>query len=185
MTPFEANARREAHKTATGCSAATASLDRAAPPCGPGSPLPRLSGLPTGARKDGGAQRSGRGPPRYARGARPAGALAERRAAGAGLVRSARREAALTVGLPVDVPAGVRRDAVRGLAEGALLASYRYRLGADPPGKAPKLRTVTMIAEEPVEVASAVAWALAVAEATYLARDLTNTPSDRKSPAWF
>jgi len=107
------------------------------------------------------------------------------RAAGAGLVRSARREAALTVGLPVDVPAGVRRDAVRGLAEGALLASYRYRLGADPPDKAPKLRTVTMIAEEPVEVASAVAWALAVAEATYLARDLTNTPSDRKSPAWF
>jgi len=74
---------------------------------------------------------------------------------------------------------GVREEA------GALLASYRYRLGADPPDKAPKLRTVTLVVEEPEALTPGIDAARAVAEATYLARDLTNTPSDRKSPAWF
>jgi leucyl aminopeptidase len=103
------------------------------------------------------------------------------RAAGAAVVRAARREPSLTMGLPADV----EPDAVRGLAEGALLASYRFRLGADPADKASKLRTLTLIVDEPVAVKPAVDSARAVAEATFLARDLTNTPSDTKSPAWF
>jgi leucyl aminopeptidase len=103
------------------------------------------------------------------------------RAAGAALARAARRQPSLAVGLP----AGVEPDAVRGLAEGALLASYRYRLGADREDAAPRLRTVTLIADEPARVRPAVELAREVARATGAARDLTNTPSDVKSPAWF
>jgi leucyl aminopeptidase len=103
------------------------------------------------------------------------------RAAGAALARAAVRETGLTVRVPV----GTDPAAVRGLAEGLLLASYRFRLGADPPEKAPRLRRVALAVADPERYAEAVATAAAVAEATGLARDLTNTPALRKTPAWF
>jgi leucyl aminopeptidase len=100
------------------------------------------------------------------------------RAAGAALARAASRESALSVALPVDAgPA-----AVRGLAEGLLLASYRFRRGADHPTG---LRQVTVLGAQSAGNASALGAARAVVEATYLARDLTNMPSLEKSPAWF
>jgi leucyl aminopeptidase len=101
------------------------------------------------------------------------------RAAGAALARAARRDAALTVALP----AAAEPDAVRGLAEGLWLASYRFDLGSR--SEPPKLRTATLAGYEPDRYQAALSTARAVAESTYLARDLTNTPSDRKSPAWF
>src|SRR5262249_10900112 len=62
------------------------------------------------------------------------------RAAGAGIVRAAStRWGAVHIDTPADItPAGLR-----GLAEGAALASYRFRLAADKNGSAPKLRRVT------------------------------------------
>jgi leucyl aminopeptidase len=103
------------------------------------------------------------------------------RAAGAAIARAAVRETSVTVAVPADAGPAV----VRGLAEGALLASYRFRLGADSPEKAPKLRRVTLAVAEPDRYQHAFATAQVVAELTCLARDLTNTPSLRKNPGWF
>jgi leucyl aminopeptidase len=105
------------------------------------------------------------------------------RAAGAAVARTAARETSVTVALPP----GADPAAVRGLAEGALLASYRFRLGADRPDQAPRLRRVTFAVDDPERdgYPAALATARAVAEATCLARDLTNTPSLRKDPGWF
>ncbi len=116
-----------------------------------------------------------------------AGTEADWRAAGAGMARAAQKEERLTVALADTGGPDGSGDlgALRGLVEGVLLASYRYRLGADPPDGGPKLRQVTVVVPEPDRYADALAAAQAVAEATYLARDLTNTPSQDKSPAWF
>jgi leucyl aminopeptidase len=105
------------------------------------------------------------------------------RAAGAAVARTAVRETSVTVALPP----GADPAAVRGLAEGVLLASYRFRLGADRPDQAPRLRRVTLAVDDPERdgYPAALATARAVAEATCLARDLTNTPSLRKYPGWF
>jgi leucyl aminopeptidase len=103
------------------------------------------------------------------------------RAAGAAIARAAVRETNVTVALP----AGADPAAVRGLAEGALLASYRFRLGAENPEKAAKLRRITLAVADPDRYQQALATAQVVAELTCLARDLTNTPSLRKNPGWF
>jgi leucyl aminopeptidase len=103
------------------------------------------------------------------------------RSAGAAIARTAVRETAVTVALP----AGADQAAVRGVVEGALLASYRYRLGTDSPERAPRLRRVTVAVEQPEKYEEALATAAAVAEMTCLARDLTNTPSLSKNPGWF
>jgi leucyl aminopeptidase len=109
------------------------------------------------------------------------GAEAGWRSAGAAIARAAARETSATVA----VPAGADPAAVQGLAEGALLASYRYRLGAVSAEKAPKLRRVTLAVADPEQYQEALATAQVVAELTCLARDLTNTPSHRKNPGWF
>jgi len=105
------------------------------------------------------------------------------RAAGAAVARTAVRETSVTVALPP----GADPAAVRGLAEGVLLASYRFRLGADRPDQAPRLRRVALAVDDPERdgYPAALATAQVVAEATCLARDLTNTPSLRKHPGWF
>jgi leucyl aminopeptidase len=103
------------------------------------------------------------------------------RAAGSALTRAARNDPTLTVALP----ANADPTCVRGLVEGLWLASYRFRLGADPADKAPRLRTVRLATDDPDTVNRVIDAARAVVEATFLARDLTNTPSDRKSPSWF
>ncbi len=128
------------------------------------------------------------------------------RSAGAALARKASKEPALSIFLPD----AIRPEDVAALAEGLWLASYRYRLGTDDPASAPKLRRVTLIwpgeasaGTAPVKGAAdasagaagagegrpafeaALAKARVVVEATALARDLTNTPSARKTPAWM
>ncbi len=122
------------------------------------------------------------------------------RAAGAGLARAAGRESSVTFVLP----AGVGPEAVRGLAEGLWLASYRYRLPGDGGGTGvagtsggatagagggsddpPALTEVVLVVSDPEPYRAALATARAVAEWTCFARDLTNTPSSVKSPAWF
>jgi leucyl aminopeptidase len=103
------------------------------------------------------------------------------RAAGAALARSAARESELTVLAPATLSA----EALRGLAEGIWLASYRYSLVEDKPDKAPRLQTVTIAVESTPERENVLATARVVAEQTLFARDLTNTPSLTKNPAWF
>ncbi|HTJ32522.1 MAG TPA: leucyl aminopeptidase family protein [Dactylosporangium sp.] len=104
------------------------------------------------------------------------------RAAGAALARSARSETSLRVLVPQDTAA----DEVRGLAEGLWLASYRFRLTDAEPDP---LRRVTIAlpgnASASDSLTAALDQARAVVTATLLARDLTNMPSDRKTPAWF
>ncbi|MER7457273.1 leucyl aminopeptidase family protein [Micromonospora sp. NPDC126480] len=101
------------------------------------------------------------------------------RAAGAALVRAARDESHVTLALPAGAPA----EAVRGLVEGLLLASYRFRLGADE--AAPALAVVDLLVADPAAYADAVEVARTTAEMTRLARDLVNMPSSVKNPRWF
>ncbi|HLV58331.1 MAG TPA: leucyl aminopeptidase family protein [Natronosporangium sp.] len=103
------------------------------------------------------------------------------RAAGAGVARAAARETSLTVALPAQAPP----QAVAALVEGLRLGSYRFRLGADDPARAPRLRQVTVAVDDPDRYAAAVQVAQVVTDYTALARDLTNMPSIRKTPAWF
>jgi leucyl aminopeptidase len=102
------------------------------------------------------------------------------RAAGAESVRAASaRTGALAVAMP---EVGEDAAPVAGFAEGAWLASYRFGSGAKPP---PVLRRVSIATDDPNGAAAALERTRVVAEATVLARDLTNTPSLVKSPNWF
>ena len=108
------------------------------------------------------------------------GAEADWRAAGAAVARAAwARLTSLTMHLPISaVAAG-------GFAEGAWLASYRFRLTSETGADTPKLRRITLAATAQFGAEQAVAAARAVVDAAVLARDLTNTPSLQKSPRWF
>ncbi|WP_406077475.1 leucyl aminopeptidase family protein [Micromonospora sp. NBC_00858] len=101
------------------------------------------------------------------------------RAAGAALARSAVDETHITIALPSDVTPA----AVRGLTEGLLLASYRFRLteAGDPPA----LSGVDLLLADPAAHEATVATARTTAAMTRLARDLTNAPSSVKNPEWF
>jgi leucyl aminopeptidase len=105
------------------------------------------------------------------------------RAAGAAVSRFAGKARTVTVAMPADAPAA----AVRGLAEGLWLATYRFRLpGTAPaPDRGPELDEVSIAVAEPDRYDRAIDAARATAEVARLARDLTNTPSSVKSPAWF
>ena len=103
------------------------------------------------------------------------------RSAGAAVARTLRGQPSATIGFPP----GTRPEAVHGVAVGLWLASYRFRLASDAAEKAPKLADVTVVVDECEPYEAALRTARTVAEATMFARDLTNTPSERKSPAWI
>jgi leucyl aminopeptidase len=99
------------------------------------------------------------------------------RTAGAALARAARDETYITVLLPADAVA------LRGLAEGLLLGSYRFRL--TEAGGTPALAEVDLVVADPEGLATTLEAARITGAMTRLARDLTNTPSSVKTPAWF
>ncbi|MEH1166707.1 M17 family metallopeptidase [Micromonospora sp. CPCC 205539] len=101
------------------------------------------------------------------------------RTAGAALARSAADETHITIALPADVTPA----AVRGLTEGLLLASYRFRL--TEAGDRPALDCVDLLLTDPAEHEATIATARTTAAMTHLARDLTNAPSSVKNPQWF
>ncbi|WP_091646998.1 leucyl aminopeptidase family protein [Micromonospora pallida] len=101
------------------------------------------------------------------------------RAAGAALVRTLAEEPGATVALPADAPPA----AVRGLAEGALLGSYRFRLTDAKP--TPALAELEIAVDEPERYAAVLDTARTTARMTCFARDLTNMPSSVKNPEWF
>ncbi|MGY1737145.1 leucyl aminopeptidase family protein [Geodermatophilus sp. SYSU D00684] len=88
--------------------------------------------------------------------------------------------------LPLDAataPAGA--DEVRAAAEAALLAGYRFRETSKPHPR--RLATVTVVAadaDDPAVVAAARAGEV-TGSAVAWARDLVNTPSNTKDPAWL
>ncbi|HEX6969820.1 MAG TPA: leucyl aminopeptidase [Micromonosporaceae bacterium] len=108
-----------------------------------------------------------------------AGGEADWRAFGAALARVRVPDGSLTVALPAD--AGP--EAVRGLAEGLWLASYRFRM-TDRDDDA-TVRDVVVAVPEPARYEAALAAARVTARATRFARDLTNMPSSVKCPEWF
>jgi leucyl aminopeptidase len=88
--------------------------------------------------------------------------------------------------LPVDTsvaPAGA--DEVRAAVEAVLLAGYRFRETSKP--HPPRLESVAVVARDAGDpgVASAARAGQVTAEAVVWARDLTNTPSNIKNPAWL
>jgi leucyl aminopeptidase len=110
-----------------------------------------------------------------------AGDAAGWRLAGAAVARTAiERLASVQVPLPLADPGTAAREA----AEGTWLATYSFRLGAEP-AAARKLRRITLTTPQTGAAQAGVDAARAVVEAVVLARDLTNTPSLQKSPRWF
>jgi leucyl aminopeptidase len=99
------------------------------------------------------------------------------RAAGAAAAHAVALDEELQVALPDDASP----EAVRGLAEGLWLGGYRFR-GAPEQSRS---ASVALITETPGRYGESLGQAQTTARATYLARDLTNTPSSEKNPAWF
>lgn len=76
-------------------------------------------------------------------------------------------------------------EAVRALVEGYLLASYRLPTQATgTPAKAPASELV-LLGRHGERVEAAIADATVAARATWLVRDLTNTPANTKNPQWM
>jgi leucyl aminopeptidase len=75
---------------------------------------------------------------------------------------------------------------LRAFAEGYLLAAYRVqRIGAEAPAAQRPARELVVIGREGVRAQAAVDEAVRGATATWLVRDLANTPSSIKDPAWM
>ena len=125
-----------------------------------------------------------------------AGSMGDWRAAGAALVRAI--SAATRPGprlVQVHLPAGTSAHQAASLALGCVVGSHRYRVTsggggtAGPQGIGPQgIGTVALIATPDHglgPLTEAVARAQLLGRATGLARDLANTPSGHKDPAWL
>ena len=99
------------------------------------------------------------------------------RAAGAAIARAVRAEEPVQIQLGAEVPA----DALRGLAEGLWLASYRFR---DAPTGL-RSAEITIRVDDPGSLAQSLEVARVTAAATWLARDLANMQASVKNPSWF
>ncbi|WP_131738452.1 leucyl aminopeptidase family protein [Actinomadura roseirufa] len=101
---------------------------------------------------------------------------ADLRRAGATLARRGRGRSALVAA----VPAGD----LAAFTEGALLASYEFRIGAPAPRR--PLGALAVVTEAGPEAgAAAIGRGTARARAAALARDLANTPAREKDPSWL
>ena len=108
------------------------------------------------------------------------------RRAGAALARATRGlgRVAATVGAQTHHDESAAARAARAVVEGYLLAAYTPpRVTAKPDGKAPA--ELVLLGRDGAAVSAAVATARAGAAATWLVRDLANTPSNVKDPAWL
>ncbi|WP_245160150.1 leucyl aminopeptidase [Blastococcus sp. CT_GayMR20] len=88
--------------------------------------------------------------------------------------------------LPVDGPAApAGSEEVRAAVEAALLAGYRFRDTSTPhPARLDTITVVAADAEDPVVSAAGRAGEISAAAVSW-ARDLINTPSNVKNPAWL
>lgn len=113
------------------------------------------------------------------------------RRAGAALVRAALAQRGQGRRLVSWLGCDAEPDAVRALVEATMLASYTFTRASN--GQARTLREIALVQAEPAAPAAALSTpvtgaldlARAGADATAFARDLANTPSLEKSPAWL
>jgi leucyl aminopeptidase len=124
------------------------------------------------------------------------GSAAHWRAAGAALVRAGSELANGGV-VQVHLPPGTTAQQAASLALGCVVGSHRYRvtgsagegrIAGSAGGQLPSMTTVALIAppgDGAGPLAEAVARAQVLGRATGLARDLANTPSGTKDPAWL
>jgi leucyl aminopeptidase len=118
------------------------------------------------------------------------GAPGEWRTAGAALTRAvnARIAADVEAGraaertLQLELPASAGSNEVADLVCGLLLGGYRYMVSAEAPP--PAVRIVRLVTDDSA-LDEMVRRAAVLARATALARDLANTPSNVKDPAWL
>ncbi|MBP2476465.1 leucyl aminopeptidase [Crossiella equi] len=123
-----------------------------------------------------------------------AGAVKDWRSAGAALVRAADARAAADAEagrtpakqLQLLLPADVDPERVAALTTGIALGGYRFKVtGTDRPATTKAVELVLPEGEASPELAEAVVQAAQRARVTSIARDLANTPSDVKDPAWL
>ncbi len=124
------------------------------------------------------------------------GTAAHWRAAGAALARAGSDRANSTV-VQVHLPPGTTDQQAASLALGCIVGSHHYRvtgsagehrIAGSAGERPPSMTTVALIApsgDRAGAVAEAVARAQLLGRATGLARDLANTPSGDKDPAWL
>lgn len=105
------------------------------------------------------------------------------RRAGAGLARRARKARLLAA----DTAQGADDEALRAHVEGLLLAGYAFSRKSSPPSSgAPGTVALHLAGRRRVREAGAVVDRASVsARAVHVARDLANTPSNEKDPAWL
>ena len=118
------------------------------------------------------------------------------RSAGAALIRAsaARLEGQVNGDAPrtvqIHLPPGTTADQAASLALGSMVGSHEYRISGvsgDPLAR-PRIDTVVLIAPPGAAcgpLAEAVSRSQVLGRATGLARDLANTPSGHKDPAWL
>jgi len=107
------------------------------------------------------------------------------RRAGAALARATRGLRRVLTSVATE-PGAEGPRAVRAFVEGYLLAAYRVqRIGAPVGPKEAPASGLTLVGREGVRVQAALDEAVRGATATWLVRDLANTPSSIKDPAWL
>jgi leucyl aminopeptidase len=82
----------------------------------------------------------------------------------------------------LELPEEASGEHVTELALGLLLGGYRFKVSGEDPK--PSVRTLRLVSADPA-LPALVARASALAAATALTRDLANTPSNVKNPAWL
>ena len=115
------------------------------------------------------------------------GSAAHWRAAGAALARAGLERANSAV-VQVHLPPATTAPQAASLALGCVVGSHRYRVTGSAGDVVPSMTTVALIAppgDGAGPIAEAVARAQVLGRATGLARDLANTPSGDKDPAWL
>ncbi len=107
------------------------------------------------------------------------GGTRDLRRAGAAIARRAKH----VDNVATTLARGRSRDHARALAEGVLLGGYSFKITNNP--KPERLTAVRLVVDHPDQVARAVEAGVVTARASMLARDLANTPSSTKTPAWL
>jgi leucyl aminopeptidase len=108
------------------------------------------------------------------------GGVTSLRRAGAALARAAKG----STHLATSAAAGADDAGLRAFTEGLLLAAYVFARRSEPVKKPPPAR-VDVVVADPRRHVAAFDRAVITARAVHLARDLANTPSNEKDPAWL
>ncbi|MCE6994551.1 leucyl aminopeptidase [Saccharothrix sp. S26] len=112
------------------------------------------------------------------------GTAGDWRRAGASLVRALHADAERSGATTFDVrlPGDVAAQAVSAFTLGAAVGGYRFKVTAEEPP--PRVKSLRLVTDVP-GMADVVREANVLAAATSLGRDLANTPSNVKDPAWL